>query len=155
MQTFLTGLVGPPPFHESGPTKDPAKLDRARKRFGRALTLSRTSGLETLSDLNGNTVTVTADGILHSSGKSVTFERDTEHRITRITDPSGHTLKYAYDAAGDLVSFTDKVGNISTYSSTASAFGASGIGPDRPLSRPLERSSWKRSNENRPSGGIS
>lgn len=82
---------------------------------GRRIDISRSTGLEKLSDTNGNSITVTPAGILHSSGKSITFARDPQQRITTVTDPAGHTLHYAYDGAGNLSTFTDAVGNVSTY----------------------------------------
>lgn len=82
---------------------------------GRSLQISRQFGLQSMQDLNGNKLTVTAAGITHSSGKSVSFARDDAGRIAQITDPSGNILTYGYSAVGDLVSFTDAVGNVSTY----------------------------------------
>jgi len=74
-----------------------------------------TGQLETLSDLNGNSLLYTDDGIFASSGKSIAFERDSAGRITEITDPSGETLTYSYDSAGNLVSFTDREENTTTF----------------------------------------
>lgn len=65
--------------------------------------------LTEVRDLNNNTLTFTRDGIIHSSGKSVTFERDAMGRITRILDPMGNALRYSYDSNGDLVTFTDQM----------------------------------------------
>ena len=72
-------------------------------------------GIRTITEPNGNTVTFTPDGIIHSSGKSVTFVRDAEGRITQITDPNGNMLQYTYDANGDLVSYTDPEGNTTQF----------------------------------------
>ena len=38
--------------------------------------INQGEGLESISDLNGNKVTIAPDGLYHSSGKSVSFERD-------------------------------------------------------------------------------
>ena len=82
---------------------------------GRVALISRQFGLQSLTDLNSNKLTVTSTGITHSSGKSVTFTRDGQNRITQITDPNGNHLLYAYSATGDLVSFTDPLNEVSTY----------------------------------------
>lgn len=66
------------------------------------------TGLQQMVDPNGNTVNVTANGLIHSTGKSIAFTRDTLGRITRITDPLGASMTYTYDANGDLVSFKDR-----------------------------------------------
>src|SRR5271165_7254230 len=76
-----------------------------------------TSGLQGLTDTNGNTLSFTATGIISSpSGKSVTYARDSQNRITTITDPNGNKLNYAYNSNGDLTSNTDARGNVSTFS---------------------------------------
>jgi RHS repeat-associated protein len=82
---------------------------------GRVLVLSVQNGLQSITDLNGNTLTVTPAGITHSSGKGVSFQRDTLGRITQITDPNGNILTYVYDGNGNLVSNTDRSNNTSTY----------------------------------------
>lgn len=68
-------------------------------------------GLVSMTGLNGNTVTFSANGIVSSTGKSIVFDRDTQGRIVKITDPAGQAMTYAYDASGNLISFTDRVGN--------------------------------------------
>jgi RHS repeat-associated protein len=78
---------------------------------GRQLSINQTRGLTQVKDLNGNTLTVSATGINHSSGIGMTFTRDAQGRITRITDPNGNFMTYGYDTNGDLVSFTDREEN--------------------------------------------
>ena len=73
------------------------------------------AGLTSAVDANGNSITFGAGGILHSSGKSVSFLRDGLGRITQITDPNGQALKYSYDLNGNLVSFSDRAGAVTTY----------------------------------------
>ena len=73
-------------------------------------------GATSVTDSNGNTITISANGILHSSGKSVSFTRDALGRITQITDPAGHSLTYSYSTAGDLASVTDRTGNATAFS---------------------------------------
>jgi RHS repeat-associated protein len=73
---------------------------------------ANTGDLRTVTDPNGNTLTYTDSDITSSTGKKVTFTRDTAGRITTVTDPNGKQVKYVYDAQGDLVSVTDQVGNV-------------------------------------------
>src|SRR5262249_58787065 len=73
-------------------------------------------GLLSLTDPNGNKLTVNSGGIIHSSGKSIVFTRDAQGRITKITDPNGNVLSYNVNAAGDLTGFKDAVGNTTNFS---------------------------------------
>ena len=82
---------------------------------GTKMVISQQTGLESIEDLNGNKLTINANGIVHSSGKSISFTRDTEGRIFRITDPMGNTMEYAYDENGDLVAFTDRESHTTKY----------------------------------------
>ena len=100
-------------------------VDPSRYRLtladGRVLVVNQISGLETMTDLNNNRLTVTTNGIQHSSGKAITFTRDAAQRITRITDPSGNFVSYAYnDLTGDLVSTTDRENQTTTHTYDAS-----------------------------------
>jgi fibro-slime domain-containing protein/RHS repeat-associated protein len=72
-------------------------------------------GLQSMRDLHNNTVTINQQGIIHSSGRSITFTRDSQNRITRITGPAGGQLIYTYDARGDLISSTDADARTTTY----------------------------------------
>jgi RHS repeat-associated protein len=78
------------------------------------------SGLQDVTDRNGNTLTVTANGITSSSGASVQFVRDANGRITQIIDPAGKSITYAYDAAGNLETMTNQAGLESDYQYLAS-----------------------------------
>jgi RHS repeat-associated protein len=82
---------------------------------GQQLQISRTFGVQSIKDTNGNTLTINANGITSSTGKGVVFVRDAQNRITTITDPNGNKLNYAYDSNGDLVSFTDQLNNVSSF----------------------------------------
>ncbi|MBN2265519.1 MAG: hypothetical protein JW775_06870, partial [Candidatus Aminicenantes bacterium] len=100
-------------------------LDPAAYRYtapdGRIFVVDRATGLRSLTDTAGNVLTVTFAGITAShpsvpgSSLGISFTRDTEGRITRVTDPSNHVLEYEYDAAGDLVSVTDREENETTF----------------------------------------
>ena len=76
---------------------------------GRVFDLDANLGVTGIQEPNGNFVSIQHGGIVHSSGKSVTFVRDAADRITRIIDPMGETVDYTYDAVGDLVDVTNQV----------------------------------------------
>jgi RHS repeat-associated protein/uncharacterized repeat protein (TIGR01451 family) len=82
--------------------------------------LDQFAGLRRMVDTNGNTLTVEANGITHSSGKSIAFARDAAGRITRVTDPAGNALEYTYDARGDLVAVKDRDGHTTTFAYNSS-----------------------------------
>jgi RHS repeat-associated protein len=89
---------------------------RLTSEDGTVFIIDQTLGVRSVVEPNGNTLSIDAAGITHSSGKSVTFARDAQGRITQITDPSGNALTYVYDAAGDLVTFRDREGNSHSFS---------------------------------------
>jgi len=60
-------------------------------------------GLKTVTDPNGNTLTYTDNGIFHSDGKSVLFERDGNGQVTALIDPNNERIEYTRDGNGDLV----------------------------------------------------
>jgi YD repeat-containing protein len=65
--------------------------------------LDQNFGIQTVIDPNGHQLTYTENGIQHSNGKGITFDRDAQGRITSITDPSGNTvMAYEYDSVGNL-----------------------------------------------------
>lgn len=72
-------------------------------------------GLQTVKDRNNNTLTFQDNGIFSSTGASVQFLRDTQGRITQITDPTGKAILYGYDARGNLISVTDQAGLVSRH----------------------------------------
>jgi large repetitive protein len=98
----------------------------AESEFGGVYTLTNESGIGTTfdatsgqvlseSDRHGNTLNFDSSGIYSNTGLQVTFTRDSQGRITSITDPTGtHSIVYRYDAAGDLVSVTDRDDNVTT-----------------------------------------
>jgi RHS repeat-associated protein len=88
-----------------------ARLFQLRTQTGMVYVIDQQGGVRSMTDTNGNTLTITPQGITHSSGKSVSFTRDALGRITRITDPAGKVMDYTYDAAGDLVSYRDREDN--------------------------------------------
>ncbi len=68
-------------------------------------------GLRSATDRNGVTLEYRSDGIYSSTGPAITWERDAASRITRIVTPDGNSVRYQYDARGDLIRFTDAVDN--------------------------------------------
>jgi RHS repeat-associated protein len=79
---------------------------------GTVFTISKTAGVQSVRDPNGNTLTIGPNGVTHSSGKGIAFLRDGQGRVTQITDPNGNIQRYSYDANGDLVSHTDALNNV-------------------------------------------
>ncbi len=71
-----------------------------------------TGNLEQLVDTNGNTVTYSDDAIISSSGLRVELIRDTKDRIVEVVDPAGNSIRYEYDADGDLVAVVDRAGHV-------------------------------------------
>ncbi|HYS02725.1 MAG TPA: RHS repeat-associated core domain-containing protein [Candidatus Eisenbacteria bacterium] len=111
---FDGNLIG-----NSGGPYNPSRF-RLTTRQGQVLILDTTSGLVSMTDRNGNSLTVDASGVHASNGASLTFTRDSQGRISRVTGPSGQVLSYAYSAAGNLTSSTDPDGNVTTYAYDAS-----------------------------------
>ena len=74
--------------------------------YGRIYTLASDGTLQSVQDLNNNTLTVTPNGITSSNGLNVPFVRDSQGRITQITDTLGNRYQYAYDVNGNLASVT-------------------------------------------------
>ncbi len=101
-------------FFGSGGIYDPQRF-RLTAKDGTAYLLDRTGGLISATDRNGNTLTVTPNGIVSSLGPSITFERDSLGRIKKVTGPEAETLLYTYDAAGDLKTVTDPNSRVVTY----------------------------------------
>lgn len=81
---------------------------------GTRYTYHETRGLLEAADLNGNTLTVSPSGFEHSDGMSLDFVRDTQGRISTISD-GARTWSYAYSPAGDLASVTDPDGRATTF----------------------------------------
>lgn len=95
-------------------TYQPAAV-RLRTASGIEYDLQLGSGLTAVREPNGNSLTISRTGVTHSSGKSITITRDSQNRVTRITDPLGKSIGYTYNAAGDLVAVTDRAGNTTTF----------------------------------------
>ncbi|MCM1524507.1 MAG: polymorphic toxin-type HINT domain-containing protein [Ruminococcus sp.] len=85
------------------------------KRDGTVYYFDSEGNVNRIADTNGNTIEITHDGIIHSGGKSIVFDRDGSDRITSITSPTGKRVEYTYDANGDLVSVKDVSGNYTKF----------------------------------------
>lgn len=55
-----------------------------------------------VTDPNGNTLTFSDTGIVHSSGKSITFARNSQGNILWIKRPDGKYINYLYNTVSDL-----------------------------------------------------
>ena len=106
---------------------------------GTQVVVTRTHGVESVKDTNGNQITISPGGVSNSSGINVVFTRDGNGRITAITDPRGQTQTYLYTPAGDLASHTDAAGNTTSYFYNAT-HGLVRI--QDPLGRPFARTDY-------------
>lgn len=95
-------------------TYNPSKYKLTRAD-GTVYIISDKNGVESITDTNGNVITFTENEVKHSDGKSIVFERDSENRVTKITDPYGKTVRYTYNSNGDLSAVTDKAGETTTF----------------------------------------
>ena len=83
---------------------------------GNQFVVDGTSGLlNSVTDRNSNVLTFSSSGINSSTGVNVTFARDSQGRITTVTDPMGQTISYTYDGNGDLATVTDRQGNVTQF----------------------------------------
>ncbi|MBI5558638.1 MAG: PKD domain-containing protein [Deltaproteobacteria bacterium] len=83
---------------------------------GLTYTISDIQGVSRIEDRSGNYVEILADGIFTNSGRSVSFERDGDGRITSMKDGDDVELaRYTYDANGDLVEYADRENNPTRY----------------------------------------
>lgn len=107
-------LLNPPPGPADNILFNP-DLFEFNSQEGFKYLLSETNGLRQVTDPNGNTITLTRTGIVHSSGLSVLFQRDALDRITNIVDALGHSMRYLYDTNGNLVSFIDRADQTNSF----------------------------------------
>jgi YD repeat-containing protein len=69
---------------------------------GTQYTVSAGGALQSIADRNGHGLTITPNGITSNTGLNVPFVRDSQNRITQITDPLGNVYLYGYDENGNL-----------------------------------------------------
>jgi RHS repeat-associated protein len=75
--------------------------------YGTVYVMGATGEMRSIKDRQGNSLTFQPNGIISSAGKTVTFDRDAQGRITKVDYPSFlgpyvDAANYTYDAAGDL-----------------------------------------------------
>ena len=109
-------------FYDSSQIGSLSQLDvfrytryRLTKQDGTVYVINRYGDVESITEPNGSKITFTKDGITHSDGKSIVFNRDSENRITSIVSPTGKTVTYTYDENGDLSSVTDVSGEVTRF----------------------------------------
>jgi RHS repeat-associated protein len=83
---------------------------------GFSYVIDQNFGATSVTDPNGNTLTISNTGVSSSTGASAVFVRDAKNHITQITDARGNLLKYVYDSFGHLISFTDAANTTTTFS---------------------------------------
>jgi RHS repeat-associated protein len=71
-------------------------------------------GVTSVSDTNGNSLTIAANSITSSTGKSVGIIRNGQGFVTSISDPNGVALSYTYDS-NNLSTFTDRDSNTTKF----------------------------------------
>lgn len=83
---------------------DPFEPSRFKltKKDGTQYIINTASGLESVTDVYGHTVSYDKNGIHSSSGASISFQRGVGNRIEKITDQLGMTIEYYYDDDGML-----------------------------------------------------
>ncbi|MEZ4327746.1 MAG: MopE-related protein [Polyangiales bacterium] len=82
---------------------------------GRKYRVDTLRGTTALIGRNGRSVVYNRDNMIHSGGRYVTYQRDTQGRIVQVRDQDGRTVEYSYSAAGDLVAVADQLGRVTTY----------------------------------------
>jgi RHS repeat-associated protein/uncharacterized repeat protein (TIGR01451 family) len=119
-------------FGSGGGLYDPHRF-QLTTADGHVYVLNRTTGLESVTDSVGRTLTVSASGVTSSAGPGIAFTRDSANRITKITGPDGTSVTYVYDSVtGDLTSATDAAGGVTSYTYSAPHQLSSYSGPGAP-----------------------
>ena len=85
-------------------------LFRLTLEDGSVYLFDKEKGLLSMTDPYGHAIAYSDDGISHSSGAILSFERDTENRIERIVDQLGRTIEYRYGEDGMLEQVIQKGG---------------------------------------------
>ncbi|MBP5433034.1 polymorphic toxin-type HINT domain-containing protein [Ruminococcus sp.] len=82
---------------------------------GTKYVLDTREGIISATSATGETLNFSRDAITASDGKAISFTRDKEGRITEISTAADQSVKYTYDAYGDLVSVADLNGNTTRF----------------------------------------
>lgn len=83
--------------------------------MGTRYTYHEDDGFLGAENANGHGVTMGADGVTHTSGEGIAFERDAAGRIEAIVSPGGDRWTFAYNAMGELETVTDPENRVVTY----------------------------------------
>ncbi|MBI3338661.1 MAG: RHS repeat protein, partial [Chloroflexi bacterium] len=135
-------------------TQRPGYLASVLTQSGSQYTLRQADGtvmlfngayLSTITDPNGNRITLTRDGsnrvtgISNDTGQSISLYYDSNNHLLKAVDTIGRVVYYGYDLKGNLNSFTDAVGNITRYeynTTNSQTIASTGLvitqGPDLP-----------------------
>ena len=108
-------VPGPVDFIDFSGNQYDGTLFQLTTAEGFVYVIDQHGGVQSVTDPNGNKLTITANGIFHSSGKNVVFNRDAQGRISSITDVNGNNVNYRFNDAGDLQYFVDAAGNVTTF----------------------------------------
>ncbi|MFC6671373.1 RHS repeat-associated core domain-containing protein [Marinobacterium aestuariivivens] len=91
-------------------------------KFGNNKTFDTTGRLVSITDSNGNTLSISYDneGVISKAtgagGRIISFTRGANGRIASVTDPAGRVYKFDYDTNGSLTSVNDPENGITQYS---------------------------------------
>ncbi len=96
---------------------EPARIDDyvLTTRSGYIYELNQYEGIRKITDPYGNTLTYSQDGLIHSAGESVLFERNARGLIEAVTLPTGEQTVYTYDSQANLIAVTDAAGATTHY----------------------------------------
>jgi RHS repeat-associated protein len=115
------GSYQPPPHVRATLVKNSDNTHTLRENTGIARRFNADGRLVSLTDRNGNTLTLAYDttgfptSITDASGRVVQFTKGADGRIASLTDPANRLFRYTYDSVGNLTRFTDPLGNATNY----------------------------------------
>jgi RHS repeat-associated protein len=86
-----------------------------RETDGTTLDFNSDGSLKDEADPNGNTITCGYTGgrltsLTASSGAAITLGYNAQGLVSQVSDPAGRVTTYSYDAAGHLLTYTNKFG---------------------------------------------
>ncbi|MDY4079858.1 MAG: DUF6531 domain-containing protein, partial [Clostridium sp.] len=121
-------------FDTTADTFDPVRFEFIDKN-GIKYIINKNTGVEKITYLDGDYVTINKTGLVYTSAdgsktKEVKITRDSQGRISSISDFDGKTVNYEYDAKGNLIKVTDREGRETsyTYDSDSKLSGIKGFG---------------------------
>ena len=121
-------------FDTTADTFDPVRFEFIDKN-GIKYIINKNTGVEKITYLDGDYVTINKTGLVYTSAdgsktKEVKISRDSQGRISSISDFDGKAVNYEYDAKGNLIKVTDREGKETsyTYDSDSKLSGIKGFG---------------------------